>query len=132
MGRAATGQKSLRRVAWVPGRSGHAGTTGSAAGPADAPDEPGAAARRDPRRRPKGGAVLRERAGVVACAVDVRDDGGSGADEQPRGTAAASSGAVAQAEFRVLECERLSLRGADPDRGTNPAVAGEECLGLPA
>ena len=108
-------------------------------------DRPGLQARLDPIARElqgvleqgcslrgfQGGDLLRQRLGAVPGVVVVRGDRGGRAHQQPCGTHPAFGRAVAEERLRLPQRGGVPVRGADADRGPNPAVAETSGAGLP-
>ena len=108
-------------------------------------DRPGLQARLDPIARElqgvleqgcslrgfQGGDLLRQHLGSVSGVVVVRGDRGSRAHQQSCGTHPAVGRTVAEERLRLPQRGGVPVRGADADRGPNPAVAETSGAGLP-
>ena len=79
----------------------------------------------------QGGDLLRQSVGTLSGVVVVRVDRRCRAHEQPCGTHPANGRVVAEECFRLSQPGGMSVRGADADRGPNPAVAETSGAGLP-
>ena len=79
----------------------------------------------------QGGDLLRQHLGPVPGVVVVRGDRGSRAHEQSCGTHPAVGRTVAEERLRLPQRGGVPVRGADADRGPNPAVAETSGAGLP-
>src|SRR5271166_3462106 len=79
----------------------------------------------------QGGELLRQSLGTVSGGVVVRVDRRCRAHEQPCGTHPAFGRAMAEERLWLPQRGGVSVRGADVDRGTNPAVAETSGAGLP-
>src|SRR5450759_3442939 len=80
----------------------------------------------------QGSDLLRQRLGCVPGVVVVRGDRGSRTHKQPCGTHPAFGRTVAEERLRLPQRGGVPVRGADADRGPNPAVAETSGAGLPA
>src|SRR5271157_5404945 len=120
----------VRRLVGVPPR--RTGPTGAASpvGP-DCARTPRCFGARLLLRGFQGGDLLRQSLGTVSGVVDVRVDRRCRAHEQPCGTHPPLGRAVAQEFLWLPQRGGVSVRGADVDRGTNPAVAETSGARLP-
>src|SRR5271166_2442682 len=120
----------VRRLVGVPPR--RTGPTGAASpvGP-DCTRTPRCFGARLLLRGFQGGDLLRQSLGTVSGVVVVRVDRRCRAHEQPCGTHPPLGSAVAQEFLWLPQRGGVSVRGADVDRGTNPAVAETSGARLP-
>src|SRR5271165_6287747 len=120
----------VRRLVGVPPR--RTGPTGAASpvGP-DGARTPRCFGARLLLRGFQGGDLLRQSLGTVSGVVVVRVDRRCRTHEQPCGTHPPLGRAVAQEFLWLPQRGGVSVRGADVDRGTNPAVAETSGARLP-
>src|ERR1700678_848518 len=79
----------------------------------------------------QGGDLLRQSLGALSGVVVVRSDRRCRAHEQPCGTHPALGRALAEERLWLPQRGGVSIRGADVDRGPDPAVAEPSRAGLP-